>query len=136
MLIDLVPEQIAWVFSSVVVRQADIAQRRDVLLRFLKATAEGNHLALHDAVRAKAVLAKELRITDAKILDISYEDFRAQSPPYRDLIAKRRKYSGAIPRRQSESRGLHRYEPHRCVAHGGVLLGVGAQIRAVARSPD
>jgi ABC-type nitrate/sulfonate/bicarbonate transport system substrate-binding protein len=80
-LTDLVPEQIAWVFSSIVVRQADIAQRRDVLLRFLKATAEGNHLALHDAVRAKAVLAKELRITDAKILDISYEDFRAQSPP-------------------------------------------------------
>src|SRR6202047_2494941 len=80
-LIDLVPEQIAWVFSSIVVRQADIAQRADVLMRFLKATAEGNHLALHDAARAKAVLAKELRITDAAILGITYDDFRAQSPP-------------------------------------------------------
>ena len=80
-LIDLVPEQIAWVFSSIVVRRADIAQRRDMLLRFLKATAEGNHIALGDAERAKSVLAKELRITDAKILDIAYEDFRAQSPP-------------------------------------------------------
>ena len=80
-LIDLVPEQIAWVFSSIVVRQVDIAQRRDVLLRFLKATAQGNHLALRDAARAKAVLAKELGITDARILDITYDDFRAQSPP-------------------------------------------------------
>jgi NitT/TauT family transport system substrate-binding protein len=80
-LIDLVPEQIAWVFSSIVVRRADIAQRADVLMRFLRATAEGNHLALRDAVRAKAVLAKELRITDATILGITYDDFRAQSPP-------------------------------------------------------
>jgi ABC-type nitrate/sulfonate/bicarbonate transport system substrate-binding protein len=80
-LIDLVPEQIAWVFSSIVVRRADIAQRRGMLLRFLKATAEGNHIALRDAERAKSVLARELRITDAKILDIAYNDFRAQSPP-------------------------------------------------------
>ena len=80
-LIDLVPEQIAWVFSSIVVRRADIAQRRDMLLRFLKATAEGNHIALGDAGRARRVLAKELGITDAKILDIAYDDFRAQSPP-------------------------------------------------------
>jgi ABC-type nitrate/sulfonate/bicarbonate transport system substrate-binding protein len=80
-LLDLVPEQIAWVFSSIVVRRADIAQRRDVLMRFLQATAGGNHLALADAARAKAVLAKELAITDAKILDITYDDFKAQSPP-------------------------------------------------------
>jgi len=79
-LIDLVPEQIAWVFSSIVVRRADIAQRRDMLLRFLKATAEGNHIALGDAGRARSVLAKELGITDAKILDVAYDDFRAQSP--------------------------------------------------------
>jgi NitT/TauT family transport system substrate-binding protein len=80
-LLDLVPEQIAWVFSSIVVRRTDIAQRRDVLMRFLQATVEGNHLALADAARAKAVLAKELAITDAKILDITYDDFKAQSPP-------------------------------------------------------
>jgi ABC-type nitrate/sulfonate/bicarbonate transport system substrate-binding protein len=79
-LIDLVPEQIAWVFSSIVVRRADIAQRRDMLLRFLKATAQGNHIALGDAGRARSVLAKELGITDAKILDVAYDDFRAQSP--------------------------------------------------------
>jgi len=80
-LVDLVPAQIPWVFSSIVVRRRDIAQRQDVLLRFLKATIEGNYLALTDAARAKEVLAKELKIVDARIVEITYEDFKAQSPP-------------------------------------------------------
>jgi NitT/TauT family transport system substrate-binding protein len=80
-LVDLVPEQIPWVFSSLVVRRGDIAQRRDALTRFLKASIEGNCLALADPPRAKEVLAKELKITDSKVLDITYNDFRAQSPP-------------------------------------------------------
>jgi ABC-type nitrate/sulfonate/bicarbonate transport system substrate-binding protein len=79
-LLDLVPEQIPWVFSSIVVRRADIAGRRDVLMRFLKGTIEGNYLALTDAARAKDVLARELKITDPKILAIAYDDFKAQSP--------------------------------------------------------
>jgi len=79
-LLDLVPEQIPWVFSSIVVRRADIAERRDVLMRFLKGTIEGNYLALADAARAKQVLAKELKITDPTILDITYNDFKVQSP--------------------------------------------------------
>jgi ABC-type nitrate/sulfonate/bicarbonate transport system substrate-binding protein len=79
-LVDLVPEQIPWVFSSIVVRHGDIAGRRDLLLRFLKGTIEGNYLALTDEQRAKDVLAKELKITDPKILDITYADFKAQSP--------------------------------------------------------
>jgi len=79
-LVDLVPEQIPWVFSSIVVRRGDIAQRRDVLVRLLKGTIEGNYLAIADEARAKEVLAKELKITDSKILDIAYSDFKAQSP--------------------------------------------------------
>ena len=80
MLVDLVPEQIPWVFSSIVVRRSDVAGRRDVLLRFLKGTIEGNYLALTDEKRAKEVLAKELKVGDPKILDITYSDFKAQSP--------------------------------------------------------
>jgi len=79
-LVDLVPEQIPWVFSSIVVRRGDITQRPDVLMHFLKATIEGNYLALGDAARAKEVLAKELKITDTRILEITYADFKAQSP--------------------------------------------------------
>jgi ABC-type nitrate/sulfonate/bicarbonate transport system substrate-binding protein len=57
-----------------------LEQRRDLLTRFLKAVMEGNLLALAEAARAKAVLAREARIADAKILDIAYEDFKQQSP--------------------------------------------------------
>jgi ABC-type nitrate/sulfonate/bicarbonate transport system substrate-binding protein len=80
-LVDLVPEQIPWLFSGVVVRQDMLARRRDVLTAFLKAVMEGNYLALTDAPRAKAVLARQAKITDPKIVDIAYEDFKQQSPP-------------------------------------------------------
>jgi NitT/TauT family transport system substrate-binding protein len=79
-LVDLVPDQIPWLFSGIVVRRDDIAARRDLLTRFLKASIEGNYIALTDAKRAKDVLAKELKITSPKILDITYDDFKQQSP--------------------------------------------------------
>ncbi len=80
-LVDLVPEQIPWLFSGIVVRKDDIAARRDLLTRFLRAGIEGNYIALTDATRAKEVLAKELKIGSAKVLDITYSDFKQQSPP-------------------------------------------------------
>src|ERR1700733_5484255 len=79
-LVDLVPDQIPWLFSGIVVRHADIAARRDLLLRFLKASIEGNYIALNDDKRAKDVLAKELKISSPKVLGITYDDFRQQSP--------------------------------------------------------
>jgi ABC-type nitrate/sulfonate/bicarbonate transport system substrate-binding protein len=79
-LVDLVPEQIPWLFSGIVVRKDDIAARRDLLTRFLKASIEGNYVALTDGKRAKEVLAKELKIASAKVLDITYSDFKQQSP--------------------------------------------------------
>lgn len=62
-------------------KQSALANRRDVLVRFLKAVMEGSHLALTDAKQAKEVLAREAKIADPKILDISYNDFKQQSPP-------------------------------------------------------
>jgi ABC-type nitrate/sulfonate/bicarbonate transport system substrate-binding protein len=79
-LVDLVPEQIPWLFSGVVVRRAMLLEQRDVLTRFLKAVMEGNALALAEAGRAKAVLARQAKITEAKIVDIAYDDFKQQSP--------------------------------------------------------
>ena len=84
-LIDLAAEKIPWLFSGVVVRRADLKERRDLVMRFLRAAIEGNYLALTDAARAKTVLARELKIKNPKIIDISYEDFRAQSPPDMDI---------------------------------------------------
>lgn len=79
-LVDLVAEHIPWLFSGVVVKKATLDARRDVLERFLLATVEGNYIALNDEARAKEVLARETKISDPKILAISYEDFRQQSP--------------------------------------------------------
>jgi NitT/TauT family transport system substrate-binding protein len=81
-MVDLVPEQIAWLFSGITVRRDSLTTiRRDALMRFLKATIEGNYLALSDETRAKDILSKELKITDPRIIDISYNDFKQQSPP-------------------------------------------------------
>ena len=81
-LIDLAAEKIPWLFSGVVVRRGDLkGQRRELATRFLRAVIEGNYLALTDAARAKQVLARELKVKNPKIIDISYDDFRAQSPP-------------------------------------------------------
>jgi NitT/TauT family transport system substrate-binding protein len=79
-MVDLVAEQIPWLFSSIVVKRSNIDSHRDVLVRFLKATIEGNYLALTDEKRAREVLAKEVGISDPKIIDTSYNDFKQQSP--------------------------------------------------------
>jgi NitT/TauT family transport system substrate-binding protein len=79
-LVDLVAEHIPWLFSGVVVKKDYLDAHRDLLRRFLLATVEGNYLAQTDAKRAKDVLARETKISDPKILDISYNDFKQQSP--------------------------------------------------------
>jgi ABC-type nitrate/sulfonate/bicarbonate transport system substrate-binding protein len=79
-LFDLVPERIPWLFTAIVVKAGTIENRREVLAGFIKATAEGNALALADEKRAKEVLAKRANIKDPKILDISYSDFKKLSP--------------------------------------------------------
>ena len=80
-LVDLVAEQIPWLFSGVVIRRADLRARFGLIARFVKAAIEGNHLALSNEKLAKEVLAKELKLTDSKIVDISYSDFKLQTPP-------------------------------------------------------
>src|SRR5262249_2877609 len=79
-LVDLVPERIPWLFSGVVMRRTDLNARWGVIARFLRAAIEGNHLALSNEKLAKQVLAKELKLTDSKIIDISYGDFKLQTP--------------------------------------------------------
>jgi ABC-type nitrate/sulfonate/bicarbonate transport system substrate-binding protein len=81
LMVDLATDRIPWLFSTLVVRRNAIAEKRDVLTRFLKATIEGNYLALSNPKRAKAVLIKETGIGDPKIVDISYDDFVQMTPP-------------------------------------------------------
>jgi NitT/TauT family transport system substrate-binding protein len=79
-MVDLAAERIPWLFSGIVVKRSTLDANRALLTRFLKAVIEGNYLALADEKRAKEVLARETGITDAKIIDISYSDFRQQTP--------------------------------------------------------
>jgi len=79
-MVDLVAEKIPWLFSSIAVKASHIEDRRDVLTRFLKASIEGNYLALTDEARAKQVLAGKAKIADPKIIETSYNDFKRQSP--------------------------------------------------------
>jgi NitT/TauT family transport system substrate-binding protein len=79
-MVDLVAEHIPWLFSGVVAKKDYLDAHRDVLTRFLLATVEGNYLAMTDETRAKEVLARETKISDPKVLAISYEDFKQQSP--------------------------------------------------------
>jgi NitT/TauT family transport system substrate-binding protein len=77
---DFYGQHIPWLYSGLTVDRNYLKDHRDVLIRFLKATIEGNYLAYTDEKRGKDVLAKELKIGDAKILDISYSNFRDASP--------------------------------------------------------
>jgi ABC-type nitrate/sulfonate/bicarbonate transport system substrate-binding protein len=65
--------------TGVVASFIDLDEKRDILIRFLRATIEGNYLAHQDQVRAKAVLARDLGLRGARAIDSSYRTFRAQS---------------------------------------------------------
>jgi len=79
-MVDLVAQKVPWLFSGIVVRGSDLRDRAGVIGRFLRAAIEGNYLALTNEPRAKEVLARELKLTDSKIVDISYNDFKLQAP--------------------------------------------------------
>jgi ABC-type nitrate/sulfonate/bicarbonate transport system substrate-binding protein len=84
-LFDFYAQHIPWLYSGLTVDHDYLASHRDVLVRFLKATIEGNYLAYTDEKRGKAVLARELKITDPKIVDISYANFKAATPLNADI---------------------------------------------------
>jgi ABC-type nitrate/sulfonate/bicarbonate transport system substrate-binding protein len=82
---DLYAERIPWLYSGLIVDADYLKNNRETLLRFLKATIEGNHLAISDEKRAKAVLAKELKLRDPKVIDASYANFKTETPPNAEI---------------------------------------------------
>ena len=79
-IVDLFADKVPWLYSGLVVDKAYLATHRDAAARFLKATVEGNYLAVSDEPYAKRILAKELKLTDPKIIDSSYANFKSQTP--------------------------------------------------------
>jgi NitT/TauT family transport system substrate-binding protein len=80
-LVDLSAANTPWLFTGIVVEHGDLMKRRELYTRFLKAYIEGAYLARADEARTKKVIAKEFKIDDPKVIDITYRDFRAQTPP-------------------------------------------------------
>ncbi|HTI86111.1 MAG TPA: ABC transporter substrate-binding protein [Alphaproteobacteria bacterium] len=79
-IVDLYADKTPWLYSGLVVHRKFLKDHRDRVKSFLKATVEGNYLAVSNAEKAKPVLAKELGITDPTILDTTYSNFRAETP--------------------------------------------------------
>lgn len=79
-LIDLLADRIPWLYSGLVVDRSYLADNRDAVLRFMRATVEGNYLAVADAAQAKPVMARMLKIADQKNLDVTYDNFKTYTP--------------------------------------------------------
>jgi len=80
-LVDLATQRVPWLFTGLVAQRSFMDEHRDALMRFLRATIAGNRLAISDPQRAKAVLKKQFGNADDNIIDISYTDFKEQTPP-------------------------------------------------------
>jgi NitT/TauT family transport system substrate-binding protein len=85
---DLYAERIPWLYSGLTVNKGALTQNRDAFVRFLRATIEGNYVAITDEKRAKEILAKELSLTDPKVVDASYANFKAETPPTAEVDRK------------------------------------------------
>ncbi len=79
-IVDLYAERIPWLFSGLTVDRAYLNANRDVVLRFMRATIEGNYIAITNEVGAKNVLARRLSLTEAAIIDASYDNFKEGTP--------------------------------------------------------
>jgi ABC-type nitrate/sulfonate/bicarbonate transport system substrate-binding protein len=79
-IIDLLADRIPWLYSGLVVDKGYLAGNRDAVLRFMRATVEGNYLAVSDAARAKPVMARMLTIIDQQNLDVTYDNFKSYTP--------------------------------------------------------
>lgn len=77
---DLFAERIPWLYSGLVVDRAYLAGHAMTLACFMRATIEGNYLAVSDEAGAKEVLARELELGDHNIIDVSYANFKAETP--------------------------------------------------------
>jgi ABC-type nitrate/sulfonate/bicarbonate transport system substrate-binding protein len=106
---DFYAERIPWLYSGLTVDHGYLKDHRDTLLRFLKATIEGNYLAVADEKRAKDVLARELKLRDPKIIDTSYANFKAETPANAEIDRAGAENILAMVAPPGASRNLHDY---------------------------
>ena len=79
-MVDLLAEHTPWLFTGLSVSKSYLDSHRPELMRFMKATIEGAYVGLTDPTRTKQVIAKVYKLSDPKIVEITYADFAAQMP--------------------------------------------------------
>ena len=79
-MVDLLAAHTPWLFTGLSVSRSYLEAHRPELQRFMKATIEGAYIGLTDPARAKQVIARNYKLADPKIVDITYTDFKEQMP--------------------------------------------------------
>ncbi len=68
-LCDLLTERMPWLYSGLVVDKNYLIENREIILRFMRATIEGNYLAVSKHDEAKSVMSAVLAIKDPKNME-------------------------------------------------------------------
>ena len=79
-LCDLLTERMPWLYSGLVVDKNYLIKNREIILRFMRATIEGNYLAVSKPDEAKSVMSEVLDIKDPKNLELTYQNFKTYTP--------------------------------------------------------
>lgn len=79
-LLPLYEARIPWVYSGLVTTRSRLKSGRSDIVAALRAIVEGNVLALKDPPLAKSALARELSLSDTKLIDESYANFCESTP--------------------------------------------------------
>jgi NitT/TauT family transport system substrate-binding protein len=84
-MIDLYADHTPWLYSGLVVAREFLEKNRDQVKAFIRATVEGNYYAITNPEDAKKVLAAELHLTDASVIQQTYDNFKAETPRNAEL---------------------------------------------------
>ena len=123
-LIALTSRRLTGVAASIIL----IEEKSDILTRFLRATIEGNFVALRDPARARKILARDAGIKGARAIDASYRDFQAQSLPDMDISVADVQQRAEGQQDQPRCRLLCRWQPHDGVAQERLLRNAAEEI--------
>ena len=79
-LCDLLAERMPWLYSGLVVDKEYLAANREAVIKFMRATIEGNYLAVSAPDDAKNVMSDALNINDPESLELTFDNFKKYTP--------------------------------------------------------
>ena len=106
---DLLADRVPWLYSGLVVDKTYLKENRVTVLSFMRATTEGNYLAVKEHDWAKDIMAKALNITNAKNLDITYNNFKTYTPLYAEPTIEGGKNIIATVEARNKSKNIDDY---------------------------